>query len=279
MDLTLLDFNQFDSLTNQYTDQQIGNQFNVGKSKVGRYRRKLGVKSYGEKHNIIVGVKGVSNTSNRKYSFNERFFQCIDSEVKAYAIGLMMTDGHIAKNLHRARLALTEADSYVLRQIAEAMEFAGEFLIDKPREGNIQKHNMVVFNLNSTTLVQDLLALGLTTSKNTNTFLPKISPELECHLIRGIIDGDGSILKTDQLLSLSGRKELLENIVDCFKRHGFTRTGNITSNRSIHRLRMGQYATPILDWVYECNPTIVLKRKLELYQLRKQFIKDWKSKY
>lgn len=278
MDLQTLTIEEFNQLTNTYTDKQIGELVKAGKNKVGHYRRKMGVKSYGEKHNISVGVKGVTNPTNRKYQFNERFFQFVDSEIKAYALGLIMADGHITKQLHRARISLTEDDSYLLNQIAEAIDFSGTFLIDKPRAGNYQKHNMVILNLNSTVLVQDLLNLGLTTSKNTNLCLPKIDSELEPHLIRGIVDGDGSVLKKEEIISLSGRKELLEDIVFCFARHGFNRVGTITPNKSIHRLRMGQYAIPAINWFYECNPSIVLKRKLDLYQLRKQFIKEWKSK-
>ena len=279
MNLRDLSYEQFDQLTDLHTDKRIGEQFSVGKNYVGYCRRRLGVKSFGEKNGIVVGVRGVSNVSNRKYQFNERFFQVIDSEIKAYALGLMMTDGHITKSLHRARIALTEADSAILHKIAAAASFTGKLIVSKPRSGNYQVSNMINLNFNSTLLVQDLLALGLTTSKDKNLALPKIDSSLEHHMIRGIIDGDGAVLKSGELICLSGRKEFLEDIVNCFSRHGFTKVGGIYSDKTIYRLRMPKYAIPAIDWVYECNPSIVLERKLELYRLRKAFDSAWTIKY
>lgn len=279
MKITELNFNQFDELTSQFTDKQIAERFESNKNYVGYCRRKLGVKSFGEKHNIVVGVKGISNVSNRKHHFNERFFQVIDSEVKAYALGLMMTDGHITKSLHRARLHLTEDDGYVLEAIAKAADFTGELLIDRPKEGSRQVKNMKILNFNSTLLVKDLLALGLTTSKATTLALPKIDPSLENHLIRGIIDGDGGFMKRDEILCISGRKELLEDIIDCFARHGFSKVGRLRTDKTIYRLRMPRYAIPAIDWVYGTNPTIFLRRKYNRYQTRKSFESSWTTKY
>lgn len=266
MEITELSFADFDNLTNEFTDLQIAEKFGIGKNNAGYYRRKLKVKSFAEKHGITVGVKGVSNVSNRKIFFNERFFQSIDSEVKAYTLGLMITDGHITKEMHRARISLTESDSYILREIAEAMDFEGDLLITKPQKNSYQVHDVVNLNLNSTVLCQDLLNLGLATPKTNIVSLPKIDSELECHLLRGMWDGDGTISKNDTSSTLSGNKELLESVADCLHRNGIT-TGSVRPNKSIYRLSF--HGIKGLDWMYGCNPSIVLQRKLARYTVRK----------
>lgn len=268
-------------LTETMTDKQIAEYFgDCSKNNVGHRRRSLGVKSYGEKHGVTVGVKGASNVTNRKHHFNESFFQSIDSEIKAYALGLFFTDGHITKELNRARLSFTEKDSIVLTQIAQEVGLDAPLLVDKPRKGNYQVHNMIVLNLNSTCLVNDLLSLGLSPSKDDNTVLPCIPAHLECHLLRGIIDGDGyipsltSYARQRSMAEISGREGLLQSINLLLERNGFC-SGSIEKMKGIHRLRFKKAHLPVLDWAYGCNPVIAIPRKLKRYLELKEFIKAY----
>lgn len=269
--LSMLTYGEMDKLTSQFSDQQIAKQFEgATKNKVGYYRRKLQVKSYGEKNNIQVGVKGVSNPTNRKHFFDEDFFKVIDSEIKAYALGLFFTDGSIDKSLHRARLFLTEADSSVLYQIAKAAKLEDGLVVTKPPKNNYQVHNMIYLNFNSSRLTQDLVKLGLVNGKENNIELPKIDKELECHFFRGMMDGDGHIVSTKSLLrngfsaGIAGRKPLLENLNNLFVQHGF-KPAYLREMKSIHELRFSLSHLPILDWCYGCNPSIAIPRKLNNY--------------
>lgn len=269
-----LSFEEFDHLSDTMTDQKISQLLGCSKGQVIHYRRKLGVRSYADKKGIVIGVKGVSNPTNRKHFFNERFFQSIDSEIKAYALGLFLTDGHIVKTLHRARLTLTESDASVLKQIAIEAGLSGELLISPPREGNYQVYNMANLNFNSTLLVRDLLSLGLTPSKNTNLTLPEIPFELDCHLIRGLFDGDGHITnvksfqETCHLGGLCGRLEFLKTVNERLAKHqieGFI----VRPMKSIWEGRLGKWNLPILDFCYGCDPKIAIPRKLERYKALK----------
>lgn len=272
---------QMDVMSETMTDEQISVLIgDCTKNNVGYRRRALGVKSYGEKHGIVVGVSGVSNPTNRKYHFDEKFFSVIDSEIKAYALGLFFTDGHITKQLHRARLALTEADSGVLNQIAVAAKLNCPLLITKPTKGNYQVHNMVNLSFNSTTMVKDLIALGLSPSKVNNTKLPIIPSELDCHLVRGIIDGDGSITsvlsyaKSSSVGDISGREDFLISVNNLFKQHGFPEC-RIAPMKSIYQSRLYKKHLSILDWCYGCSPTIVIQRKFEQYSKLKKFLNEY----
>lgn len=266
MEIKDLSFEEFDKLSDSLTDQKIGEKFGVTKSNAIYYRRRLGVRSYGDKHGITVGVRGVSNTSNRKIWFNERFFQHIDSEVKAYALGLLITDGHITKQMHRAIISQTESESYILREIARAMNYEGNLKVDAPKPNSYQINNTCSLVLNSTLLCQDLVNLGLSSPKTSITRLPKVHQDLEPHLLRGVWDGDGTISKNDTSSTLSGNKEFLESVAECFERNGI-KTGSVRPNKSIYRLTI--HGIKGLDWMYGCNPSIVLQRKLARYTARK----------
>lgn len=270
--LKALTFEEMDALTSQFTDAKIAEQIGgVSKNNVGHHRRRLGVKSYGKKNNIVVGVKGVSNPTMRKHTFNKRFFQNINSEIKAYTLGLLMADGHITKELHRVRIALTEADSYILKEIAKAIEHKGEMIVTVPNPGSYQVYNFITMNLNSTVLAQDLLNLGLTTSKDTNLTVPNIPAELECHWFRGMFDGDGYLPTYKQTITsgfgaeLSGRKELLESINLMLLRHNLGEM-RIRPMKMIYKGVIRWATFEILDWSYGCNPTIAMTRKLDRYK-------------
>jgi hypothetical protein len=266
-----LSYDELDKMTDSMTDKQIAESLGgCSKNNVGYYRRKLGVKSYGEKNDLVVGVKGVPNPSNRKYFFDQRFFANIDSEIKAYALGLFFTDGHITKELHRARLSLTLSDSMVLEQIASEAKLDNPLLVTKPSKGNYQVEPMASLNFNSSELVKDLIALGLSPSKDNNTKLPSIDPALEKHLLRGIIDGDGTIptvhaaQRSFAICELSGREAFLESVNEMLARHQLP-LFRITKMKSIHRGRISINDFSVLHWCYEGEPSICIKRKQERY--------------
>lgn len=52
--LSSLNYEAFDKLTNQFTDEQIGKYLETTKNKVTYYRRKLGIRSKREKHRIFI---------------------------------------------------------------------------------------------------------------------------------------------------------------------------------------------------------------------------------
>lgn len=74
-------------------------------------------------------------------------------------------------------------------------------------------------------MAEDLAKYGVVPRKSYNTYLPKIPNEYMFHLIRGIFDGDGSILAKPNpnndghnrflhSISFCGTHELMQNISD-----------------------------------------------------------------
>lgn len=128
----------------------------------------------------------------------ESFFEKIDSEYKAYFLGLIITDGCIYKKNSRQNLVsltIKEEDKYILETFKKCIK--SNKYITSDRRGCYS------INILSNKMVKDLEKYGIGENKSLNTVFPRnIDKELYPHLIRGIIDGDGSI----SFYSRSGRK-------------------------------------------------------------------------
>lgn len=138
------------------------------------------------KNNNVVRKPTGNSYKLRKYTLDERYFQKIDTPDKAYWLGFINADGHVwddglviglaAKDLTHLELFKTKIKSnHKIRYIKNT--------------------NANVMSLYSRALVQDLRNLGLQKQKSKTQIFPKIDSHLNNSLIRGLLDGDGSITK------------------------------------------------------------------------------------
>lgn len=128
------------------------------------------------------------------------FFKNVDTELHAYLLGLIMSDGSI--NNKRATLShcLNEKDRELLNyyKVICPKAYTQEF-IPKPSKG-IRDNKMIIGNksirlaIASAILIEDLHKLGVKENKTyKEQHIPKqLSLKLIPHFIRGYFDGDGS---------------------------------------------------------------------------------------
>lgn len=122
----------------------------------------------------------------RIYDFNDDYFETIDSEDKAYFLGLLFADGNIYTARNRVQITLANEDSYILKAFANCIRYTGKLYIDR------EKYSKLI--LPSKKMCEDLTKLGCTPNKSlTLQFPTKVPKELIHHFIRGFFDGDGSI--------------------------------------------------------------------------------------
>lgn len=118
----------------------------------------------------------------------EDYFSEIDTERKAYFLGLIITDGCVHNTKGRQSLVsitLQDKDSYILDEFKK--EIRSNKKITSDGRGCSE------LNILSNKMVQDLKKYGVQERKSFNTTFPlNISDTLYPHLIRGIFDGDGS---------------------------------------------------------------------------------------
>lgn len=216
---------------NGYNTVTIAKELNRNNSSIGRYLKKIGLKAtyskcelsddekqkiremykegctarqilllYSSKistENTIMSVVKEVNI-NRKRGVpshcNEDYFSSIDTESKAYFLGLFLTDGNVHllnRNTEQyvVQIALKNEDFYILEKFKKEIESSN--IVRNYCKNN---RNEALFAVSSLKMAQDLKRWGVypnkTFSAELNYNIPK---NLFRHYIRGIFDGDGTV--------------------------------------------------------------------------------------
>lgn len=187
-------------------------------------------------NNVIIRNKNFYGAK-RTYSLNENFFENINTEQKAYILGLIYADGNISipqsKN-NKLRITLHEQDSYLLERIKIILNYGGSLL---------KKEKANCLAINSKKICLDLNDKGVFPAKSLILKFPttnQVPTELIRHFIRGYFDGDGSVFKSKSFLIfdmlgtndfLSKVREIFINDIDCSKNVNVNKAGSICSLR------------------------------------------------
>jgi hypothetical protein len=170
---------------------------------------------------ILKDIPKYSKAKLNNPNMNERLFEDINSEENAYFLGLLISDGNVFKDNtgRQASISITLdlKDKYILEKFKEVVNSNTAICYDGRGCGQIA--------VRSNLMAEDLAKYGVVPRKSYNTYLPKISDKWMSHLIRGIFDGDGSIMakpnpKNDghnrflHSISFCGSHELMTNISD-----------------------------------------------------------------
>lgn len=120
----------------------------------------------------------------------EDYFEIIDSEEKAYFLGLMLTDGNVFyrgdNKPSQMSLCLMDSDSYMLEKFKCALNTSTNITSDGRGASMLAVRN--------NKLCEDLAKFGVVPNKsNISRFPDNIPYEYLNHFIRGIFDGDGSM--------------------------------------------------------------------------------------
>ena len=186
-------------------------------------------------------------TRNEHYNpnFNERYFEEIDTEDKAYFLGFLITDGCISepdiknnKTNHTIRLSLASQDLHILEFFKQCIGLSARVLTNNRNESTLSIH--------SDKMAKDLEKYGVVPRKSLITYLPLLSEELMPHLLRGIFDGNGWITnvgKKNVSIGLCGASILVEQ-VNAF----WAKQLNIAKAKVIVRFKEGISKVPL----YQC---------------------------
>jgi len=127
------------------------------------------------------------------------FFSEINTSAKAYILGLFITDGWVISDKGAFGIQLTMEDENIIKMIRKELKSDTSLVTcyKKPFEGangNIyQPKDMIRFFAHSKQIVNDLSRYGVINNKSDKTLLPLIGPNFMPHMLRGILDGDGSV--------------------------------------------------------------------------------------
>lgn len=136
------------------------------------------------------GVAGRSQTiTSRRYICNEHFFDVIDTEEKAYLLGMLYADGYNNEKRNAITLSLKESDVELMYRL-NRLVFTEKLLY----RHKLTSHPQFKFVIHSKHMSAQLARLGCWQAKGQTLQYPTwIDRELEHHFIRGCFDGDGSV--------------------------------------------------------------------------------------
>jgi hypothetical protein len=143
-----------------------------------------------------------------KSSVNLNWFEEIDTEAKAYFLGLIFADGciHIPNSGRSSKvlsIKLKEEDGYILDKLASFITPERKSRLVKPSTKSLGNGFMYQWAVNSDKIFEDLIKLGLHPRKSTELKLrvPLLNKELLKHFVRGFFDGNGYISLSDKKVS------------------------------------------------------------------------------
>lgn len=190
-------------------------------------------------NNIEIRGKGIqvnkeNYSTTKKYTFNEDFFEIIDTEEKAYWLGFLYADGNVS--IHKSKkmktkgatveVSLKQEDDYHLYNFVENIN--GNIPIkyrDIKLNNKIYKACRVM--IHSIKMAKDLVKNGCFEAKSLILKFPQCVPNfLLNHFIRGYIDGDGCVAFNTYeygdsfAVSLLGTYDFLKEVKNAFETIG-----------------------------------------------------------
>jgi hypothetical protein len=247
-----------DLYTSGCTGKQVAASLGISLSRCYYYIKKLGI------------GRSPSQTS-RKYSLDEDFFYDINSDSKAYVLGLLFADGHIERGDRGSKIVigLQERDKRLLEDVSIALQSNKPlYPIYKTCNGKTFKGWRIAFS--SKKLVNALEKYGCVSPKWNRIRLPDLSSSLMHSFLRGYIDGDGCIYlgNSKRYVSLTGNRDFIEDI-SSFLKKTLNICGTVSphhSSKDVAILRYNRWddIAYLLDFIYT-DSTIHLERKYQKY--------------
>lgn len=216
------------------------------------------------KVNNVLKKEGVSKRKfteiNKRYSFNENFFETIDSEEKAYWLGFIAADGcvHINSYVKKFSLALAAKDKDHLELFIKSINATHPLRLRKGKRSQIFPSYVVT--LHSLIFINSLTQLGIVPRKSLILKPPIISKDLRKHWVRGYFDGDGSYSEEYHRYSITGTREILHFILqETYLRNVKIRPLSDSKAFTIRFSRLSEVKR-FSELIYQ-EATIMLKRK------------------
>lgn len=239
--------------------------------------------SISERHlrEIIYKFGGKVKKTGGWYSFNENYFEEINTEDKAYFLGFIVADGCISDKTNAIRII--QKDTYILEKFKIYIEFNGDIFVRKDKK-------ISYITISSSKTKKDLEKLGIHSNKTMVVKYPNIPENLQNHFMRGVFDGDGCISLRNDNRNNSQRGQI--NICSgsyYFIKEYYDRLVKYCGLSGKNKIRCPKDSYYVVDWgglsdvekIYEFlykDSTVFLIRKKETFDKVISITKE-KNKY
>lgn len=200
------------------------------------------------------------------YMFDSKFFNNIDSEHKAYWLGMIATDGTIRKNRNEIILSLGEIDRKHLIKFLGDIKSNGK-VYSVIRSGSKQAY----ISISSAVMKNNLISLGIKPNKSLS-LQPPSAVRYNRHFWRGCFDGDGSIAYINHRggqwrISFNGTFDMVNGFKDFVDTNVNVNDNVIYKRGNIYSVSYGaiEQVKLILDLLYS-DSSVYLDRKYDRYK-------------
>lgn len=202
----------------------------------------------------------------RKYTFNQHYFDIIDTQEKAYILGFLYADGYNNEKEGCVKLGLQSSDKIVLDFFSKEIKLSDNYNYEKC------KSNILRLGLNSRILSNTLTKLGCHQAKTFTLKFPteqQVPSHLIRHFIRGYFDGDGCAYKLKRQkairVSFSGCRKFIDelnNILHNIIKTTLRKLSTLNNNPLSATLEYNKHSDILLlyNYLYD-NSTFYLERK------------------
>lgn len=210
-----------------------------------------------------------------KYYYNSSYFEKIDSEDKAYFLGLLYADGSVSNSNSRVgvTLCLQETDKHILEKFKECLNLNKSLVLRRKKK--ITHQNSYCLNFYGKKIVEDLINLGCFPAKSLILKFPteeQVPKHLIHHFMRGYFDGDGCIFKTKtakgekQCFSIVGTELFVNSFKNILNKSLNVELSKVRKYKNVFVLATGNKTTLSLlrNFLYN-EATIYLKRKYDKF--------------
>jgi hypothetical protein len=220
-----------------------------------------------------VDVKPTQFTQISK-DFDKKYFDKIDTEQKAYILGLLFADGTCNK-YGSTSIQLQECDKYILDEIKAEMKHGGK-IIRIAQKQNFKEckksKTRYRFTASCKYMTEKLIQMGMRSKEH----IPEMPKEMIPHFLRGNFDGDGCIYvpekprsKSDGLFYFMGEQSFCADIVKYCRENNICDFTKIDKRKGIYQIRKSgnkQAMKNMYGLLYK-NAKIYMKRKKEKWDL------------
>lgn len=214
---------------------------------------------------------------NKKYGVDDTFFEEINTEEKAYFLGLLFADGSVSNKKSRYVISLSLKDRELVELFGKTLKSGAEVKTYLTESSTM--HTIVVCNKR---LVTQLVGYGCESPKARNIRLPKLTYEMTRHFIRGYFDGDGSLSfnkSGNPTFNIASNINFIIDLARWVEENlgisPYVNPGPV-GKTCLLNIRNWDEAVRITDWLYT-RSTVYLKRKEALYQDLKKRYKNYLS--
>ena len=222
------------------------------------------------------GKENIISRKDGKLEIDSDFFETIDTEEKAYWLGFLTADGHLAKTGYLS-LALGLKDIEHLRKFKSDIKSKHKIIENATQTIGNKKYVVQRIAFKDKKIESDLKKLGFNNKKAYNAYIPfdKIPNELMNHYMRGLFDGDGSVFeyknkKIYVVICTTSSCQMVDDITQYIKNKldiEVKYNTNETFLDIILRKQDDIYA--FQEWLYK-NATVYLKRKYDKFAVLRQ---------